>query len=66
MGEFITDIPVIGRELDQGGLWNTDEFVFWILYFDKNKLTLYKPDLYTGAEDWNVEGWYVFYEPVAE
>ena len=66
MGEFITDIPVIGRELDQGGLWNTDEFVFWILYFDKNKLTLYKPDLYTGAEDWDVEGWYVFYEPVAE
>lgn len=66
MGELITDVPVIGSELDQGGLWNTEEFVFWVLYLDNNKLTLYKPDDYTGGVDWTNEGWYVFYEPVEE
>lgn len=66
MGELITDVPVIGSELDQGGLWNTEEFVFWVLYLDNNKLTLYKPDYYTGGVDWTNEGWYVFYEPVEE
>jgi hypothetical protein len=60
-GEFITTKPVIGGNQDgynvPGG---TNKY--WILKIDENELVIFKPQLYIGAEDWDNDGYYFFFE----
>lgn len=65
LGTLITTCPLIGSQFDDGDPQG-DNNVFWILDISEDRLTLYKPMIYSGAAPWDDSGWYVFYEPVAE
>jgi hypothetical protein len=60
VGELTTTKPVIGGNEDgynvPGG---TNKY--WILKIDEKDLVIYKPQLYTGAGDWDNDGYYFFF-----
>ncbi|MDR1719268.1 MAG: hypothetical protein LBR67_04010 [Dysgonamonadaceae bacterium] len=58
-GEFITTIGAIGKAYDG---YAKNGFKYWILKISETDLVIYHPARYTGAGDWDDDGYYFFYK----
>lgn len=66
LGQLTVDIPLIGSQWDECRIQKKGEpNVFYILTLTDKYMTIYHPDVYSGAKAWENCGWYAYFE-VAE
>lgn len=67
LGQLTVDVPLIGSQWDDCRAQKAGEpNVFWILTLTDKYLTIYHPDVYSGAKAWENCGWYAYFEAVEE